>query len=124
MRRGRGKGKKPNVVSSQEEKLPAFRRKGRPQKLLSDNIVEEQEEVEAENKENDVVDDMSPIDGRKRKASGQAEEDKDLTKHENDIGVKTGNDECVGFRQIGSRRKNKPRRAAEVGVDFGISVCP
>lgn len=136
MRRGRGKGKKPNVISShehpgsgEEEKLPAYRRRGRPQKPLNDDVGEEEE---AENKEEDGDDkkgfistkdikfQAATVNGRKRKGSPQANEEKDFMKHENGIALKPSNDDStksLGFRQNGSRRKNKPRRAAEVGVE-------
>ncbi|KAK2651284.1 hypothetical protein Ddye_018773 [Dipteronia dyeriana] len=139
MRRGRGKGKKPTVISShedagtaEEEKLPAaYRRRGRPQKPLNDDVGEE-EEAEAKNIEEEGDDKKGSIstkdikiqaataNGKKRKRSTQAKEDKDFNKHENGIALKPSSDDStksVGFRQNGSRRKNKPRRAAEAGVE-------
>ncbi|KAK3227253.1 hypothetical protein Dsin_007115 [Dipteronia sinensis] len=137
MRRGRGKGKKPTVISShedpgttEEEKLPAYRRRGRPQKPLNDDVGEE--EAEAKNIEEEGDDKKGSVstkdikiqaataNGRKRKRSTQAKEDKDFNKHENGIALKPSSDDStksVGFRQNGSRRKNKPRRAAEAGVE-------
>ncbi|KAL5739657.1 hypothetical protein ACOSP7_028543 [Xanthoceras sorbifolium] len=136
MRRGKGKGKKPTVISSQEdpgsgeeEKLPAYRRKGRSQKPLNDDVGEEEEAEKIEEDGDDKKGSISTKDikiqaatanGRKRKTSAQAKEDKDFNKHENGVALKPSNDDLtksVGFRQIGSRRKNKPRRAAEAGVE-------
>lgn len=70
--------------------------------------------------ENDVKNLASVENGRKRKRSSQAKENPDSMKEENGVGMKNGTDnlvKSVGFRQHGSRRKNKPRRAAEVGVE-------
>nr|GME10964.1 neurofilament medium polypeptide-like [Ipomoea batatas] len=54
--------------------------------------------------------------GKKRKRSSQVKENGDSVKEEKGLGTKTNaNDliKSVGFRQNGSRRKSKPRRAAE-----------
>lgn len=133
MGRGRGKGKKQTILatredgSGEEEKMPVKRR-GRPTKALKDEI-EEEEEVEKMEDEEDGGDTKSSIsksaveNGKKRKRPSQVKEGQDSMKEENGngVGVKTsGNDATkpvVGFRQNGSRRKNKPRRAAEVGVE-------
>ncbi|XP_021893920.1 uncharacterized protein LOC110811671 [Carica papaya] len=134
MGRGRGKGKKQNVIalredpgSDEEEKVPASKRRGRPQKPLEDGIEEQEEEVEKVDKDEDDV--KIPISGkdmkfpaaiekgRKRKRSMPIK--KNVAKEENGIGSKSSaNDspKSLGFRQNGSRRKNKPRRAAEAGV--------
>nr|KJB16350.1 hypothetical protein B456_002G225200 [Gossypium raimondii] len=58
--------------------------------------------------------------GRKRKRSMQAKENIDSIKKGNGITTKSSTDEAtksVGYRQNGSRRKNKPRRAAEAVVE-------
>ncbi|TXG57695.1 hypothetical protein EZV62_015524 [Acer yangbiense] len=139
MRRGRGKGKKPTTISShedpgtaEEEKLPEYKRRGRPQKPLNDDVGEEEEEADAKNIEEegdekkgsiptkDIKIQAATTNGRKRKRSTQAKEDKDFNKHENGIALKPSSDDStksVGFQQNGSRRKNKPRRAAEAGVE-------
>lgn len=139
MGRGR-KGKKQPVVASredggsgEEEKIPAHKRRGRPQKPLKDEIEEEEEErveniEEDEDGENakggslgikDVKNQAATENGRKRKRTSQAKEN--TVKEENGVvGTKLNTEEplkpVVGFRQNGSRRKNKPRRAAEAGV--------
>jgi len=131
MGRGR-KGKKAAVVAShedsgEEEKIPVKRR-GRPQKTLKDEVDEEEEaekidEAEEEedvenskiptsNKDNKIP--ISSENGRKRKRNSQVKENQDSIKVENGP---SDSIKSVGFRQNGSRRKNKPRRAAEVGVE-------
>ncbi|XP_009623152.1 uncharacterized protein LOC107782416 [Nicotiana tabacum] len=133
MGRGRGKAKKQSVredlVSGEEEKMPV-RRRGRPQKPKGE--IEEEEEVEkvvededdSENTKGSVLNkDIKNLvveDGKKRKRPSQVMENKDSVEEENGVGTKTNSNDLiksVGFRQIGSRRKNKPRRAAEVGVE-------
>ncbi|XP_028062762.1 uncharacterized protein LOC114266062 [Camellia sinensis] len=140
MGRGRGKGKKQTTIaardeagSGEEEKIPPYRRRGRPQKPLKDEIeeeaenIEEEEEDEGENTKSsisnkDVKHEAAAENGkkRKRKKASQVKENPDSVIEENGVGTKTSIDESVksvGFRQNGSRRKNKPRRAAEVGVE-------
>ncbi|XP_028777604.1 uncharacterized protein LOC114734212 [Neltuma alba] len=137
MGRGRGKGKKQTVTSKQEEpgsgeeeRIPAYRRRGRPQKPLKDEIEEvETTEKIGENGENlngnvssnEMKTQLVPENKKKRKRSVQIKEKIDTTKEENGIRTnKSSSDvptKTAGFRQNGSRRKNKPRRAAEAGVD-------
>ncbi|KAI7997546.1 hypothetical protein LOK49_LG10G02978 [Camellia lanceoleosa] len=145
MGRGRGKGKKQTTIaardeagSGEEEKIPPYRRRGRPQKPLKDEIEEEAENIEEEEEEEEEEEDgentKSSISNkdvkmeaaaengkkRKRKKASQVKENPDSVIEENGVGTKTSIDESVksvGFRQNGSRRKNKPRRAAEVGVE-------
>ncbi|XP_057982503.1 uncharacterized protein LOC131167686 [Malania oleifera] len=138
MGRGRGKGKKQTVIaarddpgSGDEEKIPTYKRRGRPQKPLKDDIEdddEEAEKIEEEEEENGKgstpVKDMKNLaateNGRKRKRSSQVKENSDMAKEENGVGTKSavdGSVKSVGFRQNGSRRKSKPRRAAEAGVE-------
>ncbi|XP_055808974.1 uncharacterized protein LOC129877490 [Solanum dulcamara] len=138
MRRGRGKGKKQSVRedlgNGEEEKIPV-RRRGRPLKPSKDEIGEEEEEEEegamkvneeeddSENTKGSVfnkdVKNQAAVNGKKRKRTSQVKE-VDSAKVENGVGTKTSSNDLiksVGFRQNGSRRKNKPRRAAEVGVE-------
>ncbi|CAL5423446.1 unnamed protein product [Camellia sinensis] len=139
MGRGRGKGKKQTTIaardeagSGEEEKILPYRRRGRPQKPLKDEIEEEAENIEEEEDEGentkssisnkDVKNEAAAENGkkRKRKKASQVKENPDSVIEENGVGTKTSIDESVksvGFRQNGSRRKNKPRRAAEVGVE-------
>uniref|UniRef100_A0A3Q7ILH2 Uncharacterized protein n=1 Tax=Solanum lycopersicum TaxID=4081 RepID=A0A3Q7ILH2_SOLLC len=126
MGRGRGKGKKQSVRedlgSGEEEKIP-IRRRGRPLKPSKDEIGEEEEEEEAmkvkeegddsENTKGSVINkdvkNQGVVNGKKRKRTSQVKE-VDSTKGENGVGNKTNSNELiksVGFRQNGSRRKNK-----------------
>ncbi|XP_010943541.1 uncharacterized protein [Elaeis guineensis] len=135
MGRGRGKGKKLTVVTSHEdpgsggeEVLPAYKRRGRPQKPLKDDIDEEDTEKIEEEEGDDVKPSASSKDikgsavenGKKRKRYSQVKENSDSVLEENGTGVRSNNEESTranGFRQNGSRRKSKPRRAAEAGVE-------
>ncbi|KZV36390.1 hypothetical protein F511_03831 [Dorcoceras hygrometricum] len=139
MGRGRGKGKKQSVIAAGDdprnegdENLPLKRRVGRPQKTLKAKVENENEYemlkedegredtkswVSSESSKNQVCMDS----GRKRKRASQLKEDADSVKEENDVVTKTNATvlikTSVGYRQIGSRRKSTPRRAAEVGVE-------
>ncbi|PHU05799.1 hypothetical protein BC332_26621 [Capsicum chinense] len=134
MGRGRAKGKKQSVHedlgSGEEDKIPV-RRRGRPQKLSKDDVEEgEQEVVKIEDEEEDSentkgsvlskdVKNQAAVNGKKRKRTSQVKE-ADSMKVEDGVGTKANSNDLiksVGFRQNGSRRKNKPRRAAEVGVE-------
>ncbi|KAJ0089102.1 hypothetical protein Patl1_33030 [Pistacia atlantica] len=135
MGRVRGKGKKPTIIASREDygsgeelEIPAFRRRGRPQKPLKDEVEEEEAEKMVEDgndpkvsiSSKDIGNQAAITNGRKRKKSTRAKEEKDTDKHDSSIGLKPSTDESmksVGFRQKGSRRKSKPRRAAEAGVE-------
>ncbi|GAB4835165.1 hypothetical protein Ancab_000074 [Ancistrocladus abbreviatus] len=124
MGRGRGKGKKlsPNHEdpgSGEEEKIPAQKRRGRPQKPPKDEIddeeVEKLEEDDNENnsgnlssKETTVV--AAAENGKKRKRSLQAKEKPSPIKDENGVGAKSSTDDSIksnGVRHIGSRRRKK-----------------
>ncbi|CAI0555701.1 unnamed protein product [Linum tenue] len=116
MGRGRGKGKRLTVSnhddagSGEEEKIPAQKRRGRPQKPLKDEFDEE--EMEKMMEEEDVVEN-----GKLQQQAKEKQPDS-VMKEENGV-VAITNDpiKSNGFRQNGSRRKNKPRRAAEAGVE-------
>ncbi|KAL4273996.1 hypothetical protein GQ457_13G011580 [Hibiscus cannabinus] len=135
MRRGRGKAKKQNVVSSlddpgsgDEEKIPAYKRRGRPQKQMKDDIDEDEVEKAEEDGEDlkgsvpakEMKNQAATENGRKRKRSMQTRENIDSIKKGNGVTTKSSTDDStklVGYRQNGSRRKNKPRRAAEAVVE-------
>ncbi|XP_026418695.1 uncharacterized protein LOC113314146 [Papaver somniferum] len=136
MGRGRGKGKKLTVVSSQEdlgsggeEVLPAYKRRGRPQKPLKDEIDDEGiEEILDKDEENiksttlikEVKTPAAAVEnGRKRKKNSQVKENMDSIKEEIGVGTRSSAEiiKSNGFRQNGSRRKSTPRRAAEAGVE-------
>lgn len=134
MGRGRGKGKKQNIIvvredaeSGEEERIPPSRRRGRPQKPLKDETGEGEEAQKTEDGE-DAKDHVSSKDmknqsalenRRKRKRSAKVKESIKSVKEDKSIETKANLDDStksVGFRQNGSRRKNKPFRAAEAGV--------
>ncbi|KAK4757381.1 hypothetical protein SAY87_018682 [Trapa incisa] len=134
MGRVRGKGKKQTVAaredqgSGEEEKILTHRKRGRPQKIVkgytednADKAEENGEALKDSSSTKDANNEMAADSGRKRIRPALAKENIDAAKEENGAGSKPGvNDaavKAVGFRQIGSRRKNKPRRAAEVGVE-------
>ncbi|KAJ8770855.1 hypothetical protein K2173_021770 [Erythroxylum novogranatense] len=135
MGRGRGKGKRSSVMnhddtgSGEEEKIPAQKRRGRPQKPLKDDIDEEEvENVEDEDcqkgRDGTISKEIKVAavaeNGKKRKRYSQSKEKADTVKEENDVGTRSSTDDSTksnGFRHNGSRRKSKPRRAAEAGVE-------
>ncbi|XP_058738333.1 uncharacterized protein LOC131610404 [Vicia villosa] len=131
MGRGRGKGKKQSaivedLVSDEEDKVPAHRKRGRPIKPVTDEneeVVEVTEKIEngEENVNgNDLKTGVITVNKKKRKRSSQVKEKIEPMKEENGVRAKsspTDSAKSTGFRQNGSRRKSKPRRAAEAGVD-------
>jgi hypothetical protein len=135
MGRGRGKGKKQStsvddLVSDEEDKVPAHRKRGRPLKPVTDEneeveVIEKIEKDDEENvngnvSNNDLKTQVITVNKRKRKRSSQVKEKIEPMKEENGVRAKSSPGDSVkstGFRQNGSRRKNKPRRAAEAGVD-------
>jgi len=136
MGRGRGKGKKLTGATSHEdpgsgneEPLPPYKRRGRPQKPLKDDMDEE-EVAKIEDEEVDLklstptkeAKGPPTVENGKRRRRRQAVvENSDSLLEENGPGLSTTTEESTrknGFRQNGSRRKSKPRRAAEAGVEF------
>ncbi|KAL7600391.1 uncharacterized protein LOC111897881 [Lactuca sativa] len=125
MGRGRGKAKKSSIMaredgSGEEEKLPVKRR-GRPTKAQKENNEEEEEaeKMDYENKDTKVESSLENGSKRKKQSLETEEESMEMVKDEENGDVLT---KSVGFRHNGSRRKNKPRRAAEVGVS-ACQVC-
>lgn len=132
MVRGRVKGKKQNIISAREDpgsteghKIPPNRRRGRPQKPLKDDIGDgnalkiEDEDEKSHIFRKDVKNHSGIENGTKRKRSAHVNENMNKGQEENKIEIKSSLDDptkSVGFRQSGSRRKNKPHRAAEAGV--------
>ncbi|CAH9100715.1 unnamed protein product [Cuscuta europaea] len=137
MGRGKGKGKKhsahEDMGSGEEGKMQPVRRRGRPQKLVKDVMIEGKdgvdkliEEGNTDDKNNNILikgitDQNNAENEKKRKLSSPENENGVLTEEEKGLGIQNSASELVnksvGFRQIGSRRKSKPRRAAEVGVE-------
>lgn len=131
---GRGKGKKQSVIAkqeepgSEEEKVSAYIRRARLQKPLKDEIekveasgnIEDGENMKMNISSTDMKNQVITENKRKRKGSELIIKI-DAVKEENDIRRKQNpvdSTKSAGFRQNGSRRKNKPRRAAEAGIDF------
>lgn len=135
MRRGRGKGKKQSASAredhgsgEEDEKIPAYRRRGRPQKPMKDDFEEEEEEEEElvekmeEEEEEEDGSVTSKKEGNERKRKMVNGSNTDVNEEENGLGSKSSRDgstksTSTGFRQNGSRRKSKPRRAAEAVVE-------
>ncbi|XP_029127124.1 FACT complex subunit Ssrp1 [Cajanus cajan] len=127
MGRGRGKGKKLRVsneedldlISGEEEKVPLAKRRGRPsQKVFKDDFDEEVvEEIEEDDYSGEkVIKKVVSSNGRKRRKENLQEvEEKSGTKSKSDELTK-----CNGYRH---RRKSKPRRAAEAGVQWKQDYC-
>ncbi|KAG6493485.1 hypothetical protein ZIOFF_048472 [Zingiber officinale] len=129
MGRGRGKGKKLTVSTSQEdpggydgeEVLTAFRR-GKPLKPLKEDIDED--DAEKIGGEDDMklsapkeeVEGPTVVVKKRRKRDSKSEENS--VKTENGAGSKSmeQSSSSNSFRRSGSRRKGKPCRAAGVGV--------
>nr|XP_043612257.1 uncharacterized protein LOC122583953 [Erigeron canadensis] len=129
---GRGKGNrkkftltKNDDAGSGEERIPAQKRRGRPQKPLIDevNVVVEKIEDEEKKNVNDVVSKKEVkvmVNVKKRKRNKQSNEEGDVVKEGNGSETRSntnGLTQVNGFRHTGSRRKSKPRRAAEAGVE-------
>ncbi|KAK8683166.1 hypothetical protein V6N13_039233 [Hibiscus sabdariffa] len=135
MGRGRGKGKKLTISnrddagSGEEEKIPLQKRRGRPQKPLKDEIDDEDvgklEEEDGENGKADITTNETKSapaaeNGKKRKRNSQVKEKSDSVNEVNGFGTRSSTGDSSksnGFRQNGSRRKSKPRRAAEAVVE-------
>ncbi|GLT49777.1 hypothetical protein SLA2020_233160 [Shorea laevis] len=124
-----GSFQKAKFFLGEEEKIPAQKRRGRPQKPLKDEIDEEEpEKIEEDDGGNgktgingkEIKSPPTAENGKKRKRNSQVKEKADSVKEENGIGTRSSTDDSAksnGFRQNGSRRKNTPRRAAEAVVD-------
>ena len=109
MGRGRGKGKKQNSIASRDdpgsgddEKNPPYRKRGRPQKLVKDEIeegeaekIEEEEDKKSSISNKDVNNLAVAENGRKRKRSSQAKDNPDSVKDENGVGTKASTDNSV-----------------------------
>ncbi|KAG9132708.1 hypothetical protein Leryth_026003 [Lithospermum erythrorhizon] len=132
MGRGRGKGKRQadpaEDIGSAEEEKPRVKRRGRPQKRLKDDTdgeeVENLEDHEDDSEKTEVseqkIETKAVENGRKKKKPSHVKENVDSVEEENGVETRTVSNnslKSVGFRPNGSRRKNKPRRAAEVGVE-------
>jgi hypothetical protein len=132
MGRGRGRGKKQTTVRSHEDKgssgeevVPVKKRRGRPQKLFASKI----DQADVENFVEQVDADQEEADDAKLKNNTTAggtkrgrplKEGSNIAVEDTNSTIRLSSDESMrtnGFRQIGSRRKNKPRRASETGLE-------
>lgn len=144
MGRGRGRGRKLTNGRTHEEKgssgeevvVPARKRRGRPQKRVAEKINQAEVKKLEEAGDGDEDYQVGAGDDAKLKASRaenissgtgtnkrnrvpKEEEDSNLDMDENSSSTRSSNDESTrsnGFRQVGSRRKSTPRRAAEAGL--------
>ncbi|KAM7264720.1 hypothetical protein ACFE04_002403 [Oxalis oulophora] len=129
MGRAKGKRKKQSIIAShddsgsgKEENIPTLKQRGRPKKQLKNETREDEkpnEKMEEDGKilisSNDENNQVVVENGKKRKSLDKAKENFDTVKES-----KSSTDDSmksIGFRQVGSRRKNKPRRAAEAVVE-------
>lgn len=114
--------------SGDEEKIPPQKRRGRPQNLQKDQDSDWEGAEKLEEEEDNgysVTAENTNSDKYKRKKPNSSEK-LDSVEEALAVGMKvklsTGDNEeddsvkTNGFRQNGSRRKSKPRRAAEVGT--------
>ncbi|CAH9068538.1 unnamed protein product [Cuscuta epithymum] len=135
MGRGKGKAKKQSphedLGSGREEKIHPIRKRGRPVKPVKDDVKEGSDEIERIKVIEDLEDNtkggtvlsrgvqnnqVGCENGKKTKPAPQAtDNNSDLVVDEEKASIDLK--KVVGFRQNASRRKNKPRRAAEVGVE-------
>ncbi|XP_061374633.1 uncharacterized protein LOC133316858 [Gastrolobium bilobum] len=130
MGRGRGKIKKLTVTNDEDplngkdEKGPMQKRRGRPQKLLKDDFDEEVvikieddgDKVENGVSSHEMKSPNTTKHGRKRKGNSQVKEKLESAEEKNGVNIHEVTKSDNGFRHNRSRRKSKPHRAAEVGV--------
>ncbi|TKW33830.1 hypothetical protein SEVIR_2G265400v4 [Setaria viridis] len=111
-----------DAASGDEEAvMPAYKRRGRPQKHLKADDTDEEEQDSAKVEPMEDSDGVKPAvpgkgsaenGGKKRRRRQPRKRGCDPAAEEKDEAVKQS-----GFRHHGSRRKSTPRRAAEAGVE-------
>lgn len=124
MGRVRGKRKKQTVAACnelvEEEKVPTYRKRGRPQKAVKDSAEDDSaDKLHGEGAKATNTDEASG-NGNERRSVSLTKENVDSMKEETSYDSKSSIIETVkpvGFRRSGNRRKSTPRRAAEVGVE-------
>uniref|UniRef100_A0ACD5Y854 Uncharacterized protein n=1 Tax=Avena sativa TaxID=4498 RepID=A0ACD5Y854_AVESA len=113
--------KNEDAGSGAEEVIPAYKRRGRPQKIRKDAIEDEEEEdMDKAEEDGDGAKKTLPS----KDPKGAAENGGKKRRRQSKRGSEAAAEEKVGeqarplngFRQNGSRRKSTPRRAAEAGV--------
>lgn len=118
-----GKGKKSiesakneDAGSEGEEVIPAYKRRGRPQKLLKDEIDEEEDIVKIE-EDGDGTKTIVPSKDSKGSVENGGKKRRRQLKRSSDSVMEEKDEPSTsrpnGFRQNASRRKSTPRRAAE-----------
>uniref|UniRef100_A0ACD5XT97 Uncharacterized protein n=1 Tax=Avena sativa TaxID=4498 RepID=A0ACD5XT97_AVESA len=113
--------KNEDAGSGAEEVIPAYKRRGRPQKIRKD-AIEDEEEEDMDKAEEDGDGAKKPVPSKDSK--GAAENGGKKRRRQSKRGSEAAAEDKVGeparplngFRQNGSRRKSTPRRAAEAGV--------
>ncbi|XP_062193228.1 uncharacterized protein LOC133896645 [Phragmites australis] len=100
----------------EEAVIPAYKRRGRPQKHIKADTDEEEDDAKVE-EDSDGAKPIVPSKGASvenggKKRRRQPKRGCDPAMEEKDEPVRQN-----GFRQHGSRRKSTPRRAAEAGVE-------
>lgn len=118
-----GKGKKSiesakneDAGSGGEEVIPAYKRRGRPQKLLKDDIDEEEDIAKIE-EDGDSTKTIVPSKDSKGSVENGGKKRRQLKRSSDSVMEKDEPSRPSGFRQNASRRKSTPRRAAEAGVE-------
>lgn len=114
--------KNEDAGSAGEEVIPAYKRRGRPQKLLKHDVDEEEDIAKVEDDGGDgTKEKIAP----RKESTGAAENGGKKRRRQSKRGSESATEEKgggparapTGFRQTGSRRKSTPRRAAEAGVE-------
>ncbi|KAM0918574.1 hypothetical protein ACQ4PT_008764 [Festuca glaucescens] len=112
--------KNEDAGSGAEEVIPAYKRRGRPQKLRKDDIDDEEEDMDKVEDDGDGAKKVAASKDSKGVAENGGKKRRRPSKRGPDSVAEEKAGEPArplnGFRQNGSRRKNTPRRAAEAGV--------
>ncbi|VAI33730.1 unnamed protein product [Triticum turgidum subsp. durum] len=113
--------KNEDAGSAGEEVIPAYKRRGRPQKLLKHDADEEEDTAKVEDDGDGTKEKIAP----RKESTGAAGNGGKKRRRQSKRGSESATEEKggaparapTGFRQNGSRRKSTPRRAAEAGVE-------
>ncbi|XBH92905.1 hypothetical protein VPH35_083940 [Triticum aestivum] len=113
--------KNEDAGSAGEEVIPAYKRRGRPQKLRKHDADEEEDTAKVEDDGDGTKEEIAP----RKESTGAAGNGGKKRRRQSKRGSESATDgkggaparAPTGFRQNGSRRKSTPRRAAEAGVE-------
>uniref|UniRef100_A0ACD5Y0L3 Uncharacterized protein n=1 Tax=Avena sativa TaxID=4498 RepID=A0ACD5Y0L3_AVESA len=115
--------KNEDAGSGAEEVIPAYKRRGRPQKLRKDAVEDEEEEDMGkvdEDGDGAKKTNLPSKDSKGAAAENGGKKRRRQSKRGSDSVAEDKSGEPArplnGFRQNGSRRKSTPRRAAEAGL--------